>query len=141
MKKQNKPFGFIGLLNDLMTLIGRNDELMETLQESLGGEPNELENFIDNYDKNHIPTVNVIEQVNGEIIGITSFLDTPDGNKSAETLFKELYKEYNDPDGTTGFVQPTDEEFAAMMEDGIWEDTPETIGDSYAISITHSTQG
>lgn len=90
---------------------------------------------------NPIRTINVIELVGGKIFGLTSFPDNQEGNQAAETLFKELYIAYNDPDGTTGVPKPTDEEFDAMLEDGIWEDDQRLIGESYAISIVHSTQG
>lgn len=80
-----------------------------------------------------IPTVCVIEIVNDRYHSCRSFHNNPEGNAAAEELFKRLYKEHNDPDGTTGFVQPTDEDFAAMIEDGVYDDEC-----GYQLVITHS---
>lgn len=37
-----------------------------------------------------IQTVNVIESVDGEIISLRAFPDTPEGNKEAESLFIQV---------------------------------------------------
>jgi hypothetical protein len=37
-----------------------------------------------------INTVNVIESVDGGIVGLTAFQDTPEGNKEAEAHFKKI---------------------------------------------------
>jgi len=80
-----------------------------------------------------IPTVNVIELVNERYHSVRSFHDDPEGNKAAEELFKRLHKEHNDPDGTTGVSEPSEEDFAAMIEDGTYDDEC-----GYQLVITHS---
>jgi len=80
-----------------------------------------------------VATVNVVELVDGKIISLCSFAESPDGNKAAERLFRRLHKEHNDPDGTTGVDRPTREDFAAWIEDGIYDDDC-----GYNLVITHS---
>lgn len=83
--------------------------------------------------KLRLSTVNIIELVDGNPIGVVSYPDTARGNRAAERLFRKLYREHNDPDGTTGIVQPTKEDFDAMIDDGIYDDEC-----GYQITITHS---
>lgn len=74
-----------------------------------------------------INTVNVIEYANDNLVGIQSFLDTPEGNKEAEQAFTSILKE----DSSMCFVL-TDEEIEACIEDGYFEQ-----GD-YQLFISHS---
>ena len=68
-------------------------------------------------------TVNVIEFVEGDLIGVTSFLDTPTGNKEAEALFIKILKETTDI---------ADEDIDSYVEDGYCN------LDSCRTYITHS---
>lgn len=74
-----------------------------------------------------LKTVNVIECTDGsnaEIVGLTSFPDTDEGNKDAEVLFEALIKE-------TG-VDPSDHDIEDAKENGIYE-----IGSGW-IALVHS---
>lgn len=66
-------------------------------------------------------TVNVIEVVDGSVLGVRSFSDDKKGNKQAEKLFTAVAKE----NGC--------EEIDICLEEGYYE-----IG-SYYVSITHSS--
>jgi len=128
-----KPLDFLGIFASLTTLLARND-VGNDIRREIDVHPKHWDRFLEF--KECVPTVNLIESVDNKVIGVTSFLDNPEGNRAAEAKFQELYKEHNDPDGTTGFVQPTDEDFAAMIEDGVYDDDC-----GYRLTITHSTQG
>ena len=54
-------------------------------------------------------TVNVIELVEGDLMRVTSFIDTPDGNKEAEALFIKILKET---------IDIADEDIDSYVEDG-----------------------
>jgi len=80
------------------------------------------------------PTVNVITILNTTLQSITSFPDTPEGNREAEDFFKECYKEHNDPEGTTGVLQMMESEFICMLDDGVYDD-----GVGFQLILSHST--
>lgn len=76
---------------------------------------------------NRIATVNVIEMVDGRIIGLASYSDTQEGNKEAEALFKELYRE------NTRGVAFRKADFQLLLDDGAYEDS-----NGYQLIITNS---
>ena len=76
-------------------------------------------------------TVNVVEITNGnEVQGVSSFSDTPEGNKQAEKLFKRLVKEYESQDK---YTVPSDaEDMQNYLNDGVFDVV------NYQILLTHS---
>ncbi len=71
-----------------------------------------------------INTVNVIEMSEGNIVGMASYPDTPEGNKNAEQRFRDVANE------NTGYPLGAIEE---AIENGILEDH------TYSVLIFHST--
>ena len=71
-----------------------------------------------------IKTVNVIEFADDDLLGITAFEDTPDGNKEAEAHFR------------AGLVEAgvTAEDIDSFVEDGYWEQG------TYQVFLSHSSQ-
>jgi hypothetical protein len=72
-----------------------------------------------------VETVNVIEYADDAVVGLTSFTDTPEGNRDAEARFSKLIKE-NDK-------ETTNQEVKAMSEDGWYE------SGTYQVFIIHSS--
>jgi uncharacterized protein YdcH (DUF465 family) len=72
-----------------------------------------------------LQTVNVIEITNGIIQGLTSYPETPEGNKAAEEHFGRLLKEHN---------AETDDVIEQAIEDGTYTD-----GSGYEVNLVHST--
>ena len=128
---KRKPLDFTGILAALTQVLARND-VGNDLRREIDVTPRQWDRFLD-YEKESIQTVSIIEVVNGNFHSCRSFLDTPQGNHAAEALFKRLHKEHNDPDGTTGIADPTDEDFQLMLDDGIYDDEC-----GYNLVITHS---
>ena len=82
---------------------------------------------LDETTKKSIPTVNVIETVDGQIFGHRSFHDDEEGNRLAERLFHAVMIE----NGLNAYGD-ADQRFAQAVEDGYWED------DNYKVVISHS---
>ena len=80
-----------------------------------------------------VHTVNVIEIVNEQLNSVRSFVDNPAGNKRAERMFRRLYREHNDPDGTTGEPRPTNADIDPYIEDGVYDDEC-----GYQLVLAHS---
>lgn len=116
MAKQ-KPIPFVHILSGLTALLARND-VGNDIRKEIDVTQKEWNRFLDDYDKEPLPTVNVIELIDTEVHSVRSFLANPNGTAAAHALFKELYIEHNDPDGTTGEEKPTDEEFVELIKDG-----------------------
>ena len=129
---KRKPIDILGILAGLTNLLARND-VGNDIRREIEVTPKQWDRFLDDYEKESIPTVNVIELVNGNYHSVRSFFDTPEGNRSAEAFFKRLHKEHNDPDGTTGVEPPSDQDFQNMLDDGIYNDEC-----GYELVITHS---
>jgi len=69
-----------------------------------------------------INTVNVIEMVDDDLLGITSFTDDEDGNKEAEARFHQCAIEHG----------CSDEDVESFIEDGYFEQG------TYQLFLTHS---
>ena len=69
-----------------------------------------------------IKTVNVIEYGEDDLIGITSFEETPEGNVEAEAHFKTILEEQDVPA----------DDIDSFVEDGYWEQG------TYQIFLSHS---
>ena len=130
---KRKPIYILGILSALTKVLARNDAGNDIRREC-GVTPRQWDRFLDDYEKESIPTVNVIELVNGNFHSIRSFFDSPEGNHAAEALFKRLHLEHNDPDRTTGVERPTEEDFRSMLDDGIYTDEC-----GYELILSHST--
>ena len=128
---KRKSLDFVGILSNLTKTLARND-VGDDLRHAICATPREWDRFLD-FQMESIRTVNVIETVNNKVIGVTSFLDSIKGDKAAEARFKVLHKEHNDPEGTTDVPATTDEEYAAMIKDGVYDDEC-----GYRLTITHS---
>jgi hypothetical protein len=70
-----------------------------------------------------IKTVNVIEFADDDLMGITSFEETPEGNVEAEARFKKLLEEQDVPA----------EDIDSFVEDGYWEQG------TYQLFLSHSS--
>lgn len=78
-------------------------------------------------------TVNIIEYANDAVLGVTSFEDTPKGNKEAEKLFTALVLEYEaHAIHTSSTTILTKKEIKEFIEDGIFEQG------TYQVFIAHS---
>jgi hypothetical protein len=77
--------------------------------------------------KIQVATINVIEVLDNQVIGIVSYPNTTRGNLAAKRLFRKLYREHNDPDGTTDSVRPSRKDFDAMFEYGYDDECGYTI--------------
>lgn len=75
-------------------------------------------------------TVNVIEMANGEMQGVRSFVDNPEGNKRAEDLFKRLVKENQQEPGL--HPRLIEEDYDDLIEEGLYENG------TYQLFLTHS---
>ena len=131
--KRNKAPDHLGTLTELVKIIAGDDDLFTGFRKTLGLTPKQFEKFLNDIDREKCRTVAIVEIVDNKLIGVTTFPDTFEGNRNAEALFKRCYKEHNDPDGTTDFVQPTEEDWTAMLDDGTYDDEA-----GYQLIITHS---
>jgi hypothetical protein len=131
--RKSKTPDYTFITADLVKIIARDDELFLQFRKALGLTAKQFERYMDGVDRGRCRTVAVVELVDQNLIGVTTFPDTPEGNHNAEALFKRCHKEHNDPDGTTGVEPPTDEQFSAMLDDGIYDDEA-----GYQLIITHS---
>jgi hypothetical protein len=71
-----------------------------------------------------LETVNVIEYADDDLLGISSFDNTPEGNAEAEARFKATLVELGD--------SLSDEDISSFVEDGYWEQG------SYQLFLSHS---
>jgi len=134
MNKDTK-LDYLEIEDHLLGVIAKDDELFLQFAEALGITEKQFEEFIDNVGSAQCRTVNVIELVKTSLNNVYSFPDTPKGNELAEAKFKECYREHNDPEGTTGQIEPTDEDWEAVLEDGIYDDDC-----GYQLIISHSVR-
>jgi hypothetical protein len=131
--KRNKAPDYLGITTDLTKIIARDDDLFLQFRKALGLTVKQFTVYLNCVDTAKCRTVAIAELLDNRLIGVTTFPDTFEGNRNAEALFKRCYKEHNDPDGTTGFVQPSDEEWTAMLDNGTYDDD-----NGYTLVITHS---
>ena len=124
---KRKPLNVISILHGLVKLLARN-EVGNEIRRELCIHPRTWNRFLDDYDKEAIPTVNVIETVDGRVIGMKSFMDSPAGNYSAEVHFKHLMQEH-----VKGVIVWAQDVLDATVEDGIYDDEC-----GYQLVITHS---
>jgi hypothetical protein len=131
--KSKKSLDYLSVTTELTKIIARDDELFLQFRKALGLTSKQFASYLNCVDTAQCRTVAVAELLDNRLLGVTTFPDTFEGNCNAENLFKRLYNEHNDPDGTTDFVQPSNEEWKAMLLDGTYDD--ET---GYKLIITQS---
>lgn len=64
----------------------------------------------------------LVESVEEKVLACHSFRNNTNGSGKAFRAFKRFHKEHNDPDGTTGYIRPSNEEFLDMFNDGLYDD-------------------
>ena len=74
--------------------------------------------------QNVLSTVNVVEEVNDTLFGITSFPDDEEGNRNAEIHFFDLVREI--------YPDELEEDIEAAIEDGVFDK------DQYRVFLIHS---
>lgn len=122
---KRKTLDFVYILESVVRLFTRN-EVGDDVRKEIGLHPKLWERFLNLNEP--VFTVNVIETVDGRIIGMKSWLETHDGNESAEAHFKWVMKEH-----TKGVHEWDDDVLAATVEDGTYDDDM-----GYRLVITHS---
>ena len=76
-----------------------------------------------------LSTVNVIEFADEEILGLTAFPDTEEGNRNAEIRFHDIIKRNWD--------EELEEVIEAAIEDGIYENGNKN--GTFKVNLTHSS--
>ena len=132
---KKKKLDYLEITQNLLKAIARSDEeFQESLRNCIGLTEKQFEEYIDNVDSAQCATVNIIEILQGNLIGVTSFPDTQKGNELAEKKFRECILDRNDPDRTTDVEPLSDEDMEFHLENSNYNDDC-----GYELIITHST--
>ncbi len=90
---KRKPLNVVSILHGLTTVFARND-VGDDIRRELDIHPKIWNRFLDDYDKEPIQTVTIVEIFNGKVEA-TSFMNSFAGKYAAERLFRKLVKKYS----------------------------------------------
>lgn len=127
-KQKRNPMDYLSITTSLVKIIAGDDDLFKGFRKTIGLTSKQFEKYLNGVDQDKCSTVNVIELVDGEFIGVVSFPDTPGGNRLAEEHFRQCYL-----DNTQGGEVPSESDWTAIMDNGTYEDD-----NGYQLLITHS---